>query len=277
MTACWNIKKMLDKNFLEDYNKRNAIPVNPRRNLTEYLQSEILAALYESKYGRHFSFMGGTCLRFVHKIDRFSEDLDFDLILKQGNPDIKGVAVYIEKKLKELGFAAETRLKERQNIFVIYVKFSEVMKEMGLSGMADQKLTVKFEVDPNPPKKIEIESKEISAYGKTFNLACNALKTLFAQKIIAAQFRPFQKGRDFYDLVWFLLQKDLEPNYDLLLEKKIKAQNREQMVQILKKTIEKADLPEAVADVEKFLFRKEKAKWILNLPKYLDDYAKAGK
>ncbi len=266
---------MLDKNFLEDYNKRSAIPANYRRNLTEYLQSEVLSALYESKYGRFFSFMGGTCLRFVHNIDRFSEDLDFDLIHEK--PDMEEVAGYIEKKLRELGFLAETRLKKRRNIFVIFVKFSEVMKEMGISLMANQKLTIKFEADPDPPKKIEIESKEILTYGKTFNLLCNTLETLFAQKIIAVSFRPFQKGRDFYDLVWFLLQKDVEPNYKLLVEKDIGARDRGELVVFLEKMITKANLAEAAVDVERFLFRKEKAKWILNLPKYLEDYAKAGK
>ena len=71
---------MLDRNFLEDYIEKNNIPKNPRRYLVEYLQSEILSILYNSKYGRHLSFLGGTCLRFVYGIERFSEDLDFDLI-----------------------------------------------------------------------------------------------------------------------------------------------------------------------------------------------------
>ena len=89
--------------------------------------------------------------------------------------------------------------------------------------------------------------------------------------------RPYQKGRDFYDLVWLLGQKNLEPNYAILQEKEIAVANRAELVETLQKKVAKSDLKQAVKDVEKFLFHPEQAKWILNLPKYLDDYAKAGK
>ena len=159
-------KKMLDKFFFEDYIKRNGIPNIPRRVLTEYLQSEILAVVFNSKFGSHLSFLGGTCLRFVYKIERFSEDLDFDLI--KAGFDLEELAAFIRKKLNELGFRAETTVKKRENVITINVKFSEVMKEMGLSDMADQKLKIKFEIDPAPCKNIRYESKQIFAYGKEF-------------------------------------------------------------------------------------------------------------
>ena len=89
---------MLDKIFLENYRKRQNIPENPRRNLTEYLQSEILFSLYNSKYGKQISFMGGTCLRFVYNIERFSEDLDFELIGKDKLVFIE-LAKFFEKEL----------------------------------------------------------------------------------------------------------------------------------------------------------------------------------
>ena len=89
---------MLDKFFLEDYIKRNGIPNAPRRVLTEYLQAEILAVVFNSKFGSHLSFLGGTCLRFIHKIERFSEDLDFDLI--KGGLDYEALAGFIGKKLR---------------------------------------------------------------------------------------------------------------------------------------------------------------------------------
>lgn len=261
---------MLDKFFLEDYVKRNNIPQNPRRYLTEYLQTEILAALYGSKYGQFVSFLGGTCLRFVYKIDRFSEDLDFDLI-KTGL-DYDELAKYLEKKLREQGFRVDVRAKKTENIFIIFVKFSDVLKEMGLSDMDDQKIKIKFEVDPNPYKNIQYETKQITVYGKNFNVIANTLPTLFAQKIIALKFRPYQKGRDFYDLVWFLAQKNVEPNYAILSEKGLKISNRQELVIELKNTINSLDLKQAARDVEKFLFYPQQAKWILELPKYLENF-----
>lgn len=272
MTAYWNIKKMLDKKFLEEYIKKNGIPKKPRQNLTEYLQAEVLAALYGSDYGQFLSFIGGTCLRFAYNIERFSEDLDFDLI-KSGF-DCGELAKYLEKKLEELGFKADARAKRAKNIFIIYVKFSEVMKEMGLSSLDGQKLMVKFEVDPDPPKHIKFESKRVNAYGKAFNIVANELDSVFAQKVLAIMKRPYQKGRDFYDLVWFLGQKNLEPNYKILQEKGIEVANRVGLVETLQKKVAKSDLKQAAKDVERFLFHPEQAKWILDLPKYLEDYAK---
>jgi predicted nucleotidyltransferase component of viral defense system len=270
LIACLITKKMLDKDFLDDYIKRNSIPNNPRRYLVEYLQSEVLSILYDSKYGRCLSFLGGTCLRFVYRIERFSEDLDFDLIKE--DLDCGDLASFFQKKLTERGFSVDTRVKQTKNIFIIFVKFSAVMMEMGLSGMEDQKIKIKFEVDPKPYKNIKYESRVVSAYGKTFNIIANTAETLFAQKIIALKFRPYQKGRDFYDLVWFLAQKNIEPNYDILKEKGIQIANRKEMAAELKKIIAGLDLQQAAKDVEPFLFYPKQAEWILDLEKYLDDY-----
>lgn len=263
---------MLDKFFLEDYTKKNNIPNIPRRILTEYLQSEILAIVYNSKFGSYISFLGGTCLRFAYKIDRFSEDLDFDLI--KSGLDYGELAKYLEKKLKELGFEADTRVKETENIFIVFVKFSGVMKQMGISDMNDQKLKIKFEIDPNPQKNIIYESKMIFAYGKNFNIISNTIETLFAQKILALFLRPYQKGRDFYDLIWFLAQKNIEPEYKILKEKGFNINNREELIREMKKVVAKMNLKQAAKDVEPFLFYPEKARWILNLDEYLNSFLK---
>ena len=265
---------MLDKFFLEDYIKRNGIPNIPRRVLTEYLQSEILAVVFNSKFGSHISFLGGTCLRFIHKIERFSEDLDFDLI-KDGL-DYDELAVFIRKKLKELGFVSDVTVKKTENIIIINVKFSQVMKEMALSSLDDQKLKIKFEIDPTPYENIRYETKQIFAYGKSFNIISNTLETLFAQKILAIVSRPYQKGRDFYDLVWFLSQKNIEPNYEIFKEKGIAIKNRGELIEFLEKQAEKSDLAQAAKDVERFLFYPEQAQWILKLPEYLEGFKKRG-
>lgn len=261
---------MLDKFFLEEYIKRNGIPNIPRRVLTEYLQSEVLAIVFNSKFGIHLSFLGGTCLRFVYKIERFSEDLDFDLI--KSGLDYGELADFIRKKLRELGFPADTDVKTRENVIIVNVRFSEVLKEMGLSAMDDQKLKIKFEIDPRPNKNIQYESNMISVYGKSFNIISNSLETLFAQKIMAIVFRPYQKGRDFYDLVWFLSQKKIEPNYEIFKEKKVEIKNRKELIEFLKTQVAKSDLGQAAKDVERFLFYPEQAQWILKLPEYLKSF-----
>ncbi len=263
---------MLDKRFLEKYAKQNNIPIfSTRRLLTEYLQAEILQILAYSQFGSKMSFLGGTCLRFTYGIERFSEDLDFDLIVKE-ETNFQILADHFTKELKRRGFVVDVKLKRTENIFIIFVKFSQIMKGIGLSDMDNQKLKIKFEIDPNPLKNIHYHSEIISAYGKNFPLIVDDLPTLFAQKILAIVFRPYQKGRDFYDLIWFLSRKNIEPNYKLLREKKIKINNREELISFLEKQAEKSDLKQAAKDVEKFLFYPQQAQWILKLPEYLKSF-----
>ena len=64
---------------------KNYFPVGLRDNATfqkymlkEYLQLLILDFLSTTPYIRKITFIGGTNLRLVKGIDRFSEDLDFD-------------------------------------------------------------------------------------------------------------------------------------------------------------------------------------------------------
>ncbi len=263
---------MLDKNFIEGFAKRSGMPViYPRRLLTEYLQAEILQILYGSKYGQNFAFLGGTCLRFVYKIERFSEDLDFDFIGEK-ELDYEELAKYLEKKLSELGFVVDMKVKRTENIFVIFIKFLEVMKKMGLSNLNDQKLKIKFEVDPEPLKNIVYQSEKVSSFGKSFNIIANDLPTLFAQKLLALFLRPYQKGRDFYDLIWFLGQRNLEPNYKILQEKGFEIGNKKELVKKMRAIISKLDLKQASKDVQPFLFYPQQAEWILDFEKYLDDY-----
>ena len=187
--------------------------------------------------------------------------------------DFQKLADYFEKKLNRLGFTVDTKVKRTENIFVIFVKFSQVMKEMGLSALDDQKLKIKFEVDPRPLKNINYHSEIVSAYGKSFNIITNDLETLFAQKILAITFRHYPKGRDFYDLVWFLSQKNIEPNYKIFKEKNLPIANREGLIDFLQEQAKKTDLKQASKDVEKFLFYPEQAQWILKLPEYLKAFS----
>jgi hypothetical protein len=197
--------------------------------------------------------------------------LDFDLIRPALN--FEELAGYLEKKLRETGFLADTRVKKTENIFIIVVKFSEVMQQLGISSQADQKIKIKFEVDPAPYKNIQFESKTISSYGRNFNLISNTLPTLFAQKTIALKLRPYQKGRDFYDLVWFLAQKNIEPNYKIFEEKKIAIENKKELISELEKIIAASDLKQAAADVSPFLFYPQQAEWILRLPEYIKNFS----
>ncbi|MEI7749981.1 MAG: nucleotidyl transferase AbiEii/AbiGii toxin family protein [Candidatus Moraniibacteriota bacterium] len=262
-----------NKDFFKQYARERNIPWQDRNILLEYLQTHILKALSLSEFNDHLSFLGGTCLRFAHGIDRFSEDLDFDLLKKAGF-DVDTLAKKISRQLELQGFQVDTRTKTTENIHIVFFKFKNVLREFGLSVPKDEKILIKFEIDFAPSTNIKTETKFSDSFNERFPMLVNTLETLFAQKVIAILFRPYQKGRDFYDLVWFLSQKNLEPNYAIFKEKGVAIGNRTELIDFLDAQAKKSDLPLAVKDVERFLFYPQQAQWILKLPEYLEGFKK---
>jgi predicted nucleotidyltransferase component of viral defense system len=262
-----------NKDFFKVYAAEKNIPWQDRNILLEYLQTQILKALSLSKFNDRISFMGGTCLRFAYGINRFSEDLDFDLIKKEGF-DVDELMLDIKNKLELQGFQIDARTKTTENIHIVFFKFKNVLREFGLDASSDEKILIKFEIDFDPYRSIHTETKFSDSFNERFPMLVNSLETLFAQKVIAIIFRPYQKGRDFYDLVWFLSQKNVEPNYVIFNEKGIAISNRKELIKFLQEQAKKIDLKQAAKDVERFLFYPEQAKWILKLPAYLESFEK---
>ena len=69
--------------------KELADPTRKLNLLREYLQAFVLRSLHESEAFVHLSFVGGTALRFLFNLPRFSEDLDFSLETPEGYEPIK--------------------------------------------------------------------------------------------------------------------------------------------------------------------------------------------
>lgn len=260
-----------NKDFFRKYAQERNMPWQDRNILLEYLQTQILKALSLSKFNDSISFMGGTCLRFAHGIERFSEDLDFDLVKKDGFV-AEDLMLEISNKLELQGFEVDARVKTTENIHVIFFKFKNVLREFGLNVPRDEKILIKFEIDFNPYVNVKTETKFADSFNERFPMLINSKETLFAQKVLAIVFRPYQKGRDFYDLVWFLSQRGIEPNYEIFKEKGIEIGNRQELIEFLEKQAQKSDLAQASKDVERFLFYPEQAKWILKLPEYLKSF-----
>lgn len=259
---------ILNKQNLEDYAKKNEMPPSTKDLLREFLQVQILNSLSQSKYSNVISFLGGTALRLGHNISRFSEDLDFDLIKKKGF-SITELEEAIKKNLQDQGFVVDSRAKTTDNIHIIYWRFHGVLQAMGLSVPKEEKFLIKFEIDFDPLKEIETEVLYINKFDLKFPVLFNTLTTIYSQKIFAVMFRPFQKGRDFYDLFWYVTQKKLEPNYKLLQEKGIEVKNRAELMVALHKKLETINLNQASLDVRRFLFNPREAEWIKDLPKLL--------
>jgi hypothetical protein len=110
--------------------------------LREYVQACILRSLHESEAFQVLSFVGGTCLRFVYNLPRFSEDLDFSLEREPPNPreTVANWFTKVRRDLKFLGFEAEVSLNTEKTVYTAWIRIPQLMAEAGLSNMPEQKL-----------------------------------------------------------------------------------------------------------------------------------------
>jgi len=189
---------------------------NARLNaMREYLQAYILRVMHDEGVFRSVAFLGGTALRFLYGLPRFSQDLDFS---SSGKLDLNFTAL-LKKIISELsaaGYDVSVNFSDKKNVNSAFVKFSGLMFETGISPLKSQKFSVKIEMDSNPPQGAILETMIVNKYFPISFLSYE-IKSLFAGKLHALLSRKYAKGRDYFDLGWYLSKwRDLEPNFGLL-------------------------------------------------------------
>lgn len=201
------IKSVIDANLTENEN------INRVR---EYLQAYFLNIIYKNKFYQNLVFTGGTALRFIYKIRRFSEDIDFSLSTNAGNYSFTDMIKNTLQEFKLAGYDIEIKYDDSSIVRNALLKFSGILFEAGLSSLKNQKVVIKLEVDSNPPAGgIETSSVYNSIF--MFYMLHYDLPSLFAGKVHALLCRKYAKGRDWYDLLWYLTKfKGLEPNFIML-------------------------------------------------------------
>lgn len=178
-------------------------------SLREYLQVQILKSIYQSKYGQNLSFVGGTCLRICYDLKRYSEELDFNLDRKVVKHDLEKLCKIIQRGLSLRNIEADLNISAKKTVQKAFIKVPDVLGKLRLSKVKEQKIHIKIEIDTNPVdiRCGKVESFFVSRYNEIFPILKHDLETLFAGKIIAILCRPYKRGRDFYDLIWYLNRK----------------------------------------------------------------------
>jgi hypothetical protein len=192
--------------------------LNPAR---EYLQMYVLRLLHNAEAYRQLAFVGGTALRVLHDLPRFSEDLDFcatPVRAAKAGSDLDPPSLWkrIGRDLTKAGY--EVRIKQRADTAVAYAyfRFQGLPHALGFSRDPRLGLIIKVEIDRRPPDGAAIETTLV---GRPFPVALrhHDLPSLFAGKLHAILCRPYAKGRDWFDLAWYLTaQRGLLPNLVLL-------------------------------------------------------------
>jgi hypothetical protein len=169
--------------------------------LREYLQASILRSLHESEAFLSISFVGGTALRFLFDLRRFSEDLDFSVENQTGYEPGKWMDK-VKRDMSLAGFDVAVKLNDRKTVHVAWVRIGGILQESGLSGMAEQKLAIKLELDSRPPAGAVLVRQPVTRH-MMFSLQHHDLPSLMAGKVHALVTRRYPKGRDWYDLIWY--------------------------------------------------------------------------
>lgn len=243
-----------------------------RNALKEILQELTLFALSRSDFFQHAAFYGGTALRIFYGLDRFSEDLDFSLKAPAADFDLHKYLPLIESEINAQGFQVEVVGKEKSlqtavqsafvkgNTIIQLVHFIPDMPHIGLHR--DEKVRVKFEVDTNPPEGAGYEQK-FSLQPIPYAVTLYDKPSLFAGKIHAVLCRKWKnrnKGRDFYDYVWYLQNRT--PVNLLHLQRRLEQTGnwpegetltRDHLKELLRKRFSDIDFEAAKQDVLPFI------------------------
>lgn len=245
----------------------------------EGLQEFILQRLYKTGFFEYALFHGGICLRLLHGLDRFSEDLDFTLRKKNTDFDIEPYLDSIVSEMKNHGLNATTSIhRPREETMILSAKIklnlhdvldiSGFDKDIVRSSHSKALVVVKIDVDVDPPPY----SRE-TIIGKTspvaYNVRTEPLPTLFAGKTSAVLCRHWSnrvKGRDLYDFRWYI-EHDVPIDIRGLESRMDKKCNhtdgldREKLVRMLTTRFENLDWKSAEDDVINFIDHEQLGDW----------------
>ncbi len=219
-----------------------------RNLLREYLQFKILAAIYSSRYGLKLVFMGGTAIHIAHRLQRFSEDLDFDnKVLSRG--DFRLLTQLVARRLSLEGFSIETSVSFK-SAFSADIKMLNILFESGLSGHKQEKILIKLDAEPQKysysPQRIIINKFDVIS-----GIRVVPRDILLSQKYYAILMRKRAMGRDFFDAMF--LAGLTTPDFGYL---KVKAgiKDENELKEALLNHCNKLNLKQLAKDVQPLVF-----------------------
>lgn len=185
--------------------QKQGSPTNKKRGVVrEYLQTKFLAEFYSLKEANKLVFVGGTCLRLLYGLDRFSEDLDFDnLGLSAGQ--IKALIQEVVTRLERENIEIELRQNLKPDKTYFELRFPNLLYELKISLNPKEKLMIKIDYS-NFWKGQKPAVKLLNRYGFLEQIVTNPLAQILVQKLAAYVGRLQTQPRDMYDIVWLFAQ-----------------------------------------------------------------------
>jgi hypothetical protein len=250
------------QNFFPERLRNNA--VHAKHILKEYVQLMVLDYLSASPHARSLIFIGGTNLRMIKGIDRFSEDLDFDCrdMPREAFMSMTGDIIAF---LCRNGLNTEARDIENSRLkaFRRNLLFPGLLQELGLSGHRDERFLLKIECQ-DQHYVYTPATAFVKGCGYAFPFPVPPDPVLCSMKLSAMLSRS--KGRDFYDAI-FLLQQT-KPDYDFLAAK-CDIHDLSDLKKASERLLGHVDLTVKRRDFEHLLFSRENSNRILNFAGFM--------
>lgn len=232
-----------------------------RNMMREYLQARTLACLQREGAMIPLAFHGGTALHFIYALPRYSEDLDFALERDRKAYDIGRYSHAVQTEFAREGYDLEVNTTSERVVNNTWIRFQGLLYEIGLSAHQGEVFSLKVEVDTNPPEGAGLVTTIVRRQ-VTLNLQHHDRASLLAGKIHAILNRSFTKGRDMYDLLWYLSDPDW-PAPNLILLNNALAQTgwdgpmlrSDNWREVLRRRVEELDWRTIREDVAPFLGR----------------------
>lgn len=251
--------------------------VREQTKIREILQQTALLGLERQGFFEKAAFYGGTSLRILYGLDRFSEDLDFTLLKPDPNFDFTPYLSGLQKELAAFGFQIEVKQKIKNietsvvsafmktNTLMLYLAIGE--EEKAKKTISNEKVQIKLEVDTDPPPHYRLEN-QLVLNPVSFYVTTLCKNDLFAGKMHALLYRAWKgrvKGRDWYDLVWYIQNKiPLGVGYleSCMKQAKNLKENdkltRDQIIDLVKEKTQVIDWESAKADMRPFIENPER-------------------
>lgn len=240
--------------------------------LKEIIQEVALLGLWRAKFFDKASFYGGTALRILYGLDRFSEDLDFSLLQPDSDFSLAPYEKAIQTELQSFGFQVSFMMVEKNQETSIQSAFLkantlEHLIRIGVPKLEqknchiEETLKIKLECDTDPPQGFKTEARFL-LQPVPFSVLTYAKPDLFAGKMHAMLFRNWRnriKGRDWYDFIWFVSQRipmnlaHLEERMRQTGHVKNASLNKEEFLDLLHQKIEALSIDQAKQDIQPFL------------------------
>lgn len=259
------------ESLLKSYNPKSKIEYE--NAIQEIIQEISLLGLWRSKFFEHAAFYGGTALRILYGLSRFSEDLDFSLLKPNPSFELLPFLKAIEEELEILGLKVDVDHKIKrpeESIRSAFVKTGtlETFIRIGLDEslrrytQSNEIIKIKLEIDIDPPLGFATEVQYLTK-PIPFSVRTYVPEDLFAGKMHAVLCRPYKvrvKGRDWYDFIWYVnkgfrlnlahLESRLRQSGHYLLEDPL---SKAVFLNLLREKIQALNLSAAKEDIRRFI------------------------